>query len=385
MTTIYIIRHAEADGNLYRRVHGQFDGLVTTRGLKQIRCLMERFRKVKVDAVYASDLYRTRLTSTALTESKGLPLRTDPRLREIHLGDWEDLTWGDVARGFPEEFLVFNDQPGRFQAPGGESMAEVADRIYEAVCDLAARHPNGTIAVVTHGMALRTLMCRWEGKTLDELLSIPHCDNTAVAKVEFLDDGTQKLVYRGDNSHLDETTSTQAGQAWRKSTDTRERFGRNLWFRPLDLLSEQAFFLNCRAEAWKHIHGSMEHYDPAAFLHDAQRCLRVHPKGVQVAMLENTPVGLLQVDAEFSDGKSLHLPFVYMLPETRRTGLGAQLIGEAQAIGRVLGKKQLRLRCSEFNHSAHRFYERLGFLDTDLENGPAGNLLIMTKNIMPLL
>ena len=29
MTTIYLIRHAEAEGNLYRRVHGWYDSLIT--------------------------------------------------------------------------------------------------------------------------------------------------------------------------------------------------------------------------------------------------------------------------------------------------------------------------------------------------------------------
>ncbi len=385
MTTMYIIRHAEADGNLYRRVHGQFDGLVTARGLKQIDRLRERFLEIPLDAVYASDLYRTRLTSTALTGPKGLPLVTDPRLREIDLGDWEDLTWGDVARLDPEQFLVFNDKPGSFTAPNGESMAQVARRIYGAVTDLASRHPGGTIAVVTHGMALRTLMCRWEGKSLDRLLEIPHCDNTAVAKVEFLEDGTQRLCYRGDNRHLDAETSTQAGQTWRKSTDTRERFGKNLWFQPADLTQDSQAFLACREDAWQHIHGSMEHYDPDAFLRDAARCAGQYPKGLQFAMLENQAVGMLQVDTAFPDGHSLHLPFVYMKPRARGNGLGIQLIGEAQAIGRKLGKSRLRLRCSECNESARRFYERLGFAATDVEQAPSGPMLIMTKSILPLL
>lgn len=32
MTTIYLIRHAEADGNLYRRAHGWYDSVITDRG-----------------------------------------------------------------------------------------------------------------------------------------------------------------------------------------------------------------------------------------------------------------------------------------------------------------------------------------------------------------
>ena len=32
MTTIYLIRHAEAEGNLYRRAHGWYNSTITDRG-----------------------------------------------------------------------------------------------------------------------------------------------------------------------------------------------------------------------------------------------------------------------------------------------------------------------------------------------------------------
>ena len=43
MTTIYLIRHAEADGNLYRRAHGWYDSVITDRGYRQIAALAKRF------------------------------------------------------------------------------------------------------------------------------------------------------------------------------------------------------------------------------------------------------------------------------------------------------------------------------------------------------
>lgn len=56
MTRIYLIRHAEAEGNLYRIAHGHEEGLITDyRGPRQIRSLAQRFRDIPVDAVYASD------------------------------------------------------------------------------------------------------------------------------------------------------------------------------------------------------------------------------------------------------------------------------------------------------------------------------------------
>ena len=55
MTTIYLIRHAEADGNLYRRAHGWYDSVITDRGYRQIAALAKRFASTRFDAVYSSD------------------------------------------------------------------------------------------------------------------------------------------------------------------------------------------------------------------------------------------------------------------------------------------------------------------------------------------
>ena len=53
MTTIYMIRHAEAEGNLYRIVQGQHNSFITPRGHRQIACLAERFKDVQLDALYS--------------------------------------------------------------------------------------------------------------------------------------------------------------------------------------------------------------------------------------------------------------------------------------------------------------------------------------------
>ena len=66
MTKIYLIRHAEAEGNLYRRIHGQYNSLVTDNGYSQIAALEHRFADIHVDAVYASDLFRPMTTAGAI-------------------------------------------------------------------------------------------------------------------------------------------------------------------------------------------------------------------------------------------------------------------------------------------------------------------------------
>ena len=92
MTKIYLVRHAEAEGNLYRLVQGHFDGVITKRGYEQIRALRRRFEGVQIDAVYSSDLFRARTTARAVSEPRGLEIGLRKDLREMNLGWWEGRT-----------------------------------------------------------------------------------------------------------------------------------------------------------------------------------------------------------------------------------------------------------------------------------------------------
>ena len=96
-TTVYIIRHAEAEGNVYRRCHGQYNALLTTRAYKQLPYLAKRFENVPLAAVYSSDLFRARVTAQAVAEPHHLSVETRPVLREIDMGDWEDIPWAELA------------------------------------------------------------------------------------------------------------------------------------------------------------------------------------------------------------------------------------------------------------------------------------------------
>ena len=69
-TTVYIIRHAEAEGNVYRRCHGQYNALLTTRAYKQLPYLAKRFENVSLAAVYSSDLFRARVTAQAVAKQR---------------------------------------------------------------------------------------------------------------------------------------------------------------------------------------------------------------------------------------------------------------------------------------------------------------------------
>ena len=154
MGEIYLIRHAEAEGNRYRRIHGHTDTNVTKNGLRQIAALQKRFEGVEIHAVYASDLTRTCRTATALAGPRGLEIRRDPRFREIYLGAWEDIPFGELEQTDAEQLRNFNSAPKRWRADGAERYEEYTARFLAGLRELAGRHPTENIAVFTHGGVL---------------------------------------------------------------------------------------------------------------------------------------------------------------------------------------------------------------------------------------
>ena len=213
MTKIYLIRHAEAEGNLYRRIQGHWDGSITALGLQQIDALAQRFRHEHIDALYCSSLSRARVTAEAITRYHDVSAVATPRLTEIRMGVWEGRAWGDVEHEFPEQMRYFNTDPEKWSVPGGEPIREVQKRMTRAIQDLAARHDGQTVAVVSHGMAIRAYLCTVLGIPNSEMSTLPYGDNTSVSLL--LVDGERTTVeYYNDNRHLPPALSAFGRQTW---------------------------------------------------------------------------------------------------------------------------------------------------------------------------
>ena len=142
MTTIYLIRHAEAEGNVFRRIHGQYDSCVTPNGRRQIAALAQRFAGIPVDAVYASDLKRTCLTATAVYRQKGLPLHRDARFREVGLGPWEDTPFGELERRYPAQLHAFSHDSYHWYVEGAECFLQYAHRFLAGLNDASHLTPE---------------------------------------------------------------------------------------------------------------------------------------------------------------------------------------------------------------------------------------------------
>ena len=379
MTTIYLIRHAEAEGNLHRRIHGWYNALVTDNGFRQIKALEERFRDIPVDAVYSSDLYRTMTTARAIYKAKGLELHTDPELREIYLGDWEDKTWGEVRHFEPESMLQFNRSDPKWRAPNGESLADVGSRVEGALRRIAQNHPGQTVAVFSHGTAIRQTLANIKGLAPEEWCTMGHSENTAVSCLTYEND-TLTLVFESDASHLPEEITTLGKQAWWRKEGKEPDV--NLWFRPIHWGTEENLYLSARRDAWTSTHGPDLYFDGEGFLRDAREHLSHSPWAVSLAFAGDELAGIVQLDTQrYSQDNAGYIPFCYIVPERRDQSLGIQLIGHAVAFFRPMGRDKLRLRCAPYNDRAQHFYGKYGFVKIGEEKGSRVPLDILEKYI----
>lgn len=378
MTRVYVIRHAEAEGNLYRRIQGHYDGKVTSQGKKQIELLRKRFEGVHIDAVYSSDLTRTMETSTALYEPRGLELHTTPTLREIHMGEWEDQTWGDAEYKQPQQLAFFHGDPENWNVKGGEPFVHVRERIVSAVKELAAENDDKTIALFTHGTVIRNLVCALRGLPLSEISQVSYCDNTAAALLN-VRDSEITLEFFNDNSHLTPETSLFMRQTWWKTKNGAD--GANLRFEIMDLKKRKKEHMEYSRKAWRTIYGA-ELPDAEEYYKAAKKYASYHPRSVLQAFCGENPAGLLEMDVEKGKDEGVgHIAFFYLDEEYRNRSLGVQLIGETISLYRGMGRNKLRLHVSESNAVAIRFYEKHGFRKTGETEGVGGTLFIMEKEI----
>lgn len=378
MTKVYVIRHAEAEGNLYRRIHGQYDSIITETGLLQIDRLRERFEDVGLDAVYSSDLLRTQSTAKAVSVPRSLQVVKRPELREINMGVWEDMTWGDVAIKWPEMLTSFNADPENWKIPGCERQAAVVERMVKVIREIGARHDGQTVAVVTHGSISRTLFGHLLGIPSSEIISVGMSDNTAVSMLN-VTDGRIELEYKNDNSHLPHELSIFSRQKWHKKRNGDDGF--NLRYQPMDLVGGKDRYMEYRRDGWMAVHGTMEgftdRYYDLAIKHQ-----KAHPMAVAEVYLRDKPVGVVELDSDSRAREGIgSIAFYYLTEQNRNLGLGVQLLGQAISIYRPMERNRLRLHVAEENKKAISFYRRYGFETIGQTKGALGMLYVMEKDI----
>mgnify|MGYP003625038028 FL=1 len=190
---IDLLRHgACSDGKIYR---GRTDSALSALGWAQMQAQIQQQvsagNEPSWQAIYSSTLQRCQLPAQQLAERLELPLRLDPRLREIDFGDWDGQLQQQVWQQYPAQVLAFWQNPETAPPPAGESIQDFQRRVVEllqqwlldgssqveqaiqvgelmpadtpAVVDAGEEIPCARLLCVTHAGVIRALLCQLLG------------------------------------------------------------------------------------------------------------------------------------------------------------------------------------------------------------------------------
>ena len=195
-----LLRHGQTPMSVQKRYAGRTDVPLTDAGLAQAAAAAKRLAPAGIDAIVASPLRRTVQTAEAVAEVIGLPVVTEDGFRETDFGAWEGLTFAEVRERWPSEMTAWLADP-EVAPPGGESFAEVSERVTAALHRVLAGRSGQRILIVSHVTPIKTLVAA-------ALLAPPpalfrmHLDVAALCEIDWYADGPAVLRSYNDTAHL---------------------------------------------------------------------------------------------------------------------------------------------------------------------------------------
>src|SRR4051812_25665287 len=206
MSQLILIRHGETQWNRERRMQGHSDSPLSETGLKQARLLAQRLQELEFTTLYCSDSGRAHHTARTVAQLTGHELIVEPRLRERHFGVFEGLTAIEIQTQHAEAYLRFKSRDPDYAVPGGESAAAFKERALACLAEIAARHPDETVVIVTHG-----LVCDIAYRAAKRIELMARRDfelvNAGLNHFRY-EDGQWHVDHWGDAAHLDVDITT---------------------------------------------------------------------------------------------------------------------------------------------------------------------------------
>lgn len=170
MTEFTLIRHPKP--TVTGICYGSMDVALSEEGLQQAHTIVKELAAEAFAAIYTSPLRRCAEMARMLMEGRECPLVVLDALREIDFGRFEGHTFDELARDYPEIYRRWMEAPSEVEFPDGESYAVLRARVVAAARDLRVRHAGQSIALVTHGGVIRTLVAELQGMDSRRLFEI---------------------------------------------------------------------------------------------------------------------------------------------------------------------------------------------------------------------
>ena len=162
----YFVRHGQTVWNVENKICGATDIELTELGHEQA---IETGKKILEEGLHAdeilySPLIRAAETARHISEITGIPMRMEPRLKEQNFGKWESTPRdGADFQKAKEDFVC------RYE--GGESMLQLAQRIYNLLDDIKAEADYKTYILVAHNGISRVVQSYFSDMSNEEYVA----------------------------------------------------------------------------------------------------------------------------------------------------------------------------------------------------------------------
>jgi len=198
MTKLILIRHGETIINTVGKLHFTNDKEnLTKKGVAQMEAVAFALKELNPQVLYCSKSLRAEESAKILTDKLGIQLKSVMGLEERDWGDFSGESWSEVEAVLKN---MSSEERYLYVPPRGESWKDTESRLVGAVLKILQSNEDKTVAIVSHGGAIRILM--------PYLLNLPKEEtfkyNPDIASITIFDykkgKFTKQLV--NDTSHL---------------------------------------------------------------------------------------------------------------------------------------------------------------------------------------
>lgn len=161
---LFVARHGQTVWNAQNKVCGITDVELTEKGIEQAKNLADTVQNYNIDIILSSPLKRAVETSRIVAEKNNIPLQIEELLIEQNYGIYEGVDRKN------ESFLA-NKRNFAYRYPEGESMMQVAYRIYGLIEKIKEKYKGKNILIISHGGVCRIIRTYFVDMTNDDFFN----------------------------------------------------------------------------------------------------------------------------------------------------------------------------------------------------------------------
>jgi broad specificity phosphatase PhoE len=200
MTTLFLVRHGRTGWNKEQIFRGTKDVPLDAVGREEALMVGEWLKMEGIRAVYSSPLARAKETADAIARFHSVGVQVMVGLNDLNFGEWEGLSLAAVKKQYPDLYRQWLQAPHQVVFPGGEGLDAVRSRAMGAVEEIIERHPQETVALVSHRVVLKVLICALLGLDNSHFWNIGQ--DTAAVNCFHYKDGKWIVASLNDTCHL---------------------------------------------------------------------------------------------------------------------------------------------------------------------------------------